>query len=121
MTGMLALVGGGEGTDGCTFDAMLLAASGATEVAVLPTGSAYENPGRLVDQARGWFEALGVGVVDVPVLTRRDAMVAEHAAVLRSARLIYLAGSSAMHLRAVLKDTPVFEAVLEAWAAGAAL
>ena len=121
MTGMLALVGGGEWTEGCTFDSLLVAASGAAEVAVLPTGSAYENPGRLVDQARTWFQALGVGVVEVPVLTRRDAMTAEHAAVLRSARMIYLAGSSAMHLRAVLKDTPVFEAVLEAWAAGAAL
>jgi cyanophycinase len=118
---MLALVGGGEWTDGCTFDRTLLDAAGADEVAVLPTGSAYENPGRLVVQAREWFEALGVGVVEVPVLNRRDAMVAEHATALRSARMIYLAGSSAMHLRAVLKDTPVFEAVLEAWAAGAAL
>ena len=121
MTGMLALVGGGEWTDGCTFDRRLLDAARADEVAVLPTGSAFENPDRLIVQARSWFEAMGVGVVEVPVFTRRDAMVAEYAATLRSARLIYLAGSSAMHLRAVLKDTPVFDAVLEAWAAGAAL
>ena len=88
MTGMLALVGGGEWTDGCSFDRRLLDAAGATEVVVLPTGSAYENPERLVVQARVWFEAMGVGVVEVPVLTRRDAMVAEHAATLRSARMI---------------------------------
>jgi len=121
MTGILALVGGGEWTEGCSFDRTLLDATGATEVAVLPTGSAYENPARLVDQARAWFAEMGVGIVEVPVLTRTDAMVAEHAAAIRRARVIYLAGSSAMHLRAVLKDTPVFEAVLEAWAAGAAL
>jgi cyanophycinase len=121
MTGMLALVGGGEWTDGCTFDRLLLDASGAVEVAVLPTGGAYESPARLVELARTWFAAMGVGVIEVPVLTRRDAMVAEYAALLRSARFIYLAGSSAMHLRAVLKDTPVFDAVLAAWADGAAL
>ena len=121
MTGYLAFVGGGEWTDGCTFDRTLIDACGATEVAVLPTGSAYENPHRLLVQARAWFGDLGVGVIEVPVLRRTDAMVAEHAAALRRARFIYLAGASAMHLRAVLKDTPVFEAVLEAWADGAAL
>ena len=122
MTGMLALVGGGEWSPGCTFDQVLLDASGATEVAVLPTGSAYENPGRLVDQAREWFAGLGRRRASrCPVLTRRDAVVAEHAEALRSARMIYLAGTSAMHVRSVLKDTPVFEALLEAWAAGAAL
>ena len=121
MTGVLALVGGGEWSEGCDFDRSLLEASGATDVVVLPTGSAYENPDRLVVQARAWFADLGVAVVDVPVLRRTDAMVAEYADALRRARFIYLAGSSAMHLRAVLKDTPVFEAVLEAWAGGAAL
>jgi cyanophycinase len=121
MTGMLALVGGGEWTEGCTFDRLLVDAAGAVEVAVLPTGAAYENPGRLIEQARTWFAGLGIEVVEVPVLTRRDAMVAEYADLVRSARFIYLAGSSAMHLRSVLKDTPVLTALLEAWSDGAAL
>jgi cyanophycinase len=55
------------------------------------------------------------------VLTRRDAFDADLAATLRDARCIYLAGSSAMHLRSVLKDTPVMEAILAAFAGGAAL
>jgi cyanophycinase len=118
---MLALVGGGEWSPGCTFDQVLLDASGATEVAVLPTGSAYENPGHLVEQARQWFAGLGADVREVAVLTRRDAALAEHVDALRSARMIYLAGTSAMHVRSVLKETPVFEALLEAWAGGAAL
>ena len=121
MTGVLALVGGGEWTPGCTFDEELISSSGADEVAVLPTGSAYENPARLVEQANDWFGQLGVRVTPVPVLTRRDALDADHAAVLASARFIYVAGTSAMHLRSVLKDTPVLEAVLAAWAGGAVL
>lgn len=121
MTGTLVLVGGGEWTPGCSFDRMLLELSGGTEVAVLPTGAAYENPGRLVEAARDWFAQLGATVVEVPVLTRRDALVTEHAVTLRAARMIYLAGSSAMHLRSVLKDTPVLEAVLDAWHHGAVL
>jgi cyanophycinase len=121
MSGTLVLVGGGEWTDGCSFDRSLLELSGATEVAVLPTGSAYENPSRLVAGARAWFAELGVAVVEVPVLNRRDALVAEHAAVLRASRMIYLAGTSAMHLRSVLKDTPVLDAMLAAWADGAVL
>ena len=121
MSGWLALVGGGEWTDGCTFDQLLVERSGATEVAVLPTGSAYERPDHLLEQAEPWFRSLSVTVRPVRVLTRRDAFDADLVATLREARFIYLAGSSAMHLRSVLKDTPVLEAMLAAWSGGAAL
>ena len=47
-SGTLALVGGDEWTEGCTFDASLLAASGGTEVMVLPTAAAYQHPERVV-------------------------------------------------------------------------
>ena len=85
MTGPLALVGGAPFTAGCTFDAGLLAASGGTEVAVLPTGSAYEHPGRLVDAARTWFASMGADVLDVPVLTRADALDEANAAMVAGA------------------------------------
>ena len=75
----------------------------------------------MVDGARAWFAELGATVTDVAVLSRRDALLAEHADVLSASRLIYLAGTSAMHLRSVLKDTPVMEAILAAWADGAVL
>ena len=55
----LALVGGGEWTDGCTFDRELLEASGGAEVLVLPTAAAYEHPERSVEHAGGWFASLG--------------------------------------------------------------
>ena len=121
MSGPLAFVGGGEWRDGCTFDADLLAASGGTEVVVLPTGSAFERPGRLVEAATAWFATLGATVREVPVLTRPDALVEEHAAAVRGARFVYLAGASPMHLRSVLMDTPLLDALLAAWHDGAVL
>jgi hypothetical protein len=121
VSGPLALVGGDEFTDGCDFDAELVAAVGAEEVVLLATGSAYENPGKVVEVARAWFDRLGVGLVEVPVYTRPDALVQEHVSSIGSARLIYLTGTSPMHMRSVLKDTPVFDAICSAWAGGAAL
>ena len=54
-------------TEGCTFDRDLLAAAGAVdEVVVLPTGAAYENPGKLIGRANDWFDELGVRVVEAP-------------------------------------------------------
>lgn len=119
--GPLALVGGGEWAEGCSFDAELLASSGTSEVVVLPTGSAYESPDLLVDAARAWFGDLGASVVAVDVLGRRDAFLPEHLEVLRSSRFTYLAGASPMHLRSVLKDTPALDALVSAWRDGGVL
>lgn len=119
--GPLALVGGLEWTEGCAFDAELLAASGADQVVVLPTGYAYEHPERAVARAVEWFAGLGVEAVEAPVRTRPDALRPEVAEQVRSARFLYLAGSSPMHLRSVLLGTPVLDAVLGAWADGAVL
>jgi cyanophycinase len=120
-TGPLALVGGGEWTDGCTFDAELLAGAAATDVVVLPTGSAYENPGKLMARAVDWFEGLGARAVEARVLTRPDALDPGLADVVRQAGFVYLAGANAMHLHSVLKDSPVCEALLAAWRGGAVL
>ena len=73
MSGVLALVGGEEFTDGCTFDADLVASSGATRCSSLPTGAAYEHPQRLVDAAIDWFEAARVKAAGLDLLARRDA------------------------------------------------
>jgi cyanophycinase len=121
MPGILALVGGAEFGDGCTFDRTLLDAAGTDEVLVLPTAAAFEHPQRLVDAAVTWFAGLGATASGSPVLTRRDALDQANADAVRSARAIYLAGGSAMHLRSVLKDTPVWDALVAAWQDGAAL
>ncbi len=116
---MLALVGGAEWTAGCEFDRDLLAASGGSEVLVLPTAAAYERPERVVVAAAEWFSSLGAEVEGVMVLTRSDAEDPGVAEVVRRARCIYLSGGSSLHLRSVLKGSAVFGALREAWGAGA--
>ncbi|MEO7556123.1 MAG: Type 1 glutamine amidotransferase-like domain-containing protein [Acidimicrobiales bacterium] len=118
-TGTLALVGGGEWRDGCDFDAALLEAAGTDEVLVLPTAAAYEHPHDLVAAATGWFAGLGAKVRGLDVLRRPDALDADNVEVVRAARFTYLAGGSPMHLRSVLKDTPVWDALVAGWQDGA--
>ncbi|MGH9115933.1 MAG: Type 1 glutamine amidotransferase-like domain-containing protein [Acidimicrobiales bacterium] len=117
--GHLALVGGSEWTPGCSFDAELWEASGRADVVVLPTASAYEHPERSVQVATSWFAGLGAKVRGLMVLTRADAMDREAAAAVRAARFLYLGGGSPMHLRSVLKDSPVWSALTDAWRDGA--
>ena len=118
MTGTIALVGGAEWGEGCSFDVDLLAASGGDEVLVLPTAAAYEYPDRVVERAAHWFGTLGGRVRGLGVLARRDAMDEANAAVVAAARFVYLSGGSPLHLRSVLKDTPVWQAVVGVWSAG---
>jgi len=117
--GLLALVGGGEWQEGCSFDADFLAAAGTNDVLVLPTAAAYEHPERLVLRAGEWFEPLGGRVEGLMVVSRADAEDQGAAAIMSKARLIYLAGSSPMHIRSVLKQSLVWNALVEAWHGGA--
>jgi cyanophycinase len=117
--GTLALVGGQEWQDGCSFDADLLEDSGGDEVLVLPTAAAYEHPERAVETARRWFERLGAKVVGLPVLGRRDAEEESNAAAVQDARFVYLGGGSPLHLRSVLKGSRVWAALEAAWQSGA--
>jgi cyanophycinase len=121
MHGPLALVGGGEWREGCTFDRDLLAASGGEEVLVLPTAAAYEHPERAVETAEQWFSGLGAKVRGLMVLARPDAESEANAAAIRDARFIYLSGGSPLHLRSVLKDSAAWDALCAAWQAGAVL
>jgi cyanophycinase len=117
--GLLALVGGGEWTEGCDFDRTLLSASGGNDVVVLPTAAAYQHPERVVLEAANWFEALGGHVEGLMVVDRASANDPGMAAVVRAARFIYLAGGSPLHLKSVLKDSATFEAIRQAWTGGA--
>jgi cyanophycinase len=121
MSGTLALIGGGEFAEGCSFDVGLLAASGASEVLVMPTGAAYEHPQRLVEQAASWFDRLGVTVRAIDVLARPDASNPDLVAALAASKFTYLVGGSPMHARSVLKDTPAWDALGSAWRAGGVL
>ena len=121
MPGPLALVGGAEWREGCTFDRTLLAESGADEVQVLPTAAAYEPPERAVETAQEWFAGLGGKARGLMVLARPDAEDEANVAAIRDARFIYLSGGSPLHLRSVLKDSPAWDALFQAWQGGAVL
>jgi cyanophycinase len=121
MPGPLALVGGAEWREGCTFDRTLLSESGADEVLVLPTAAAYEHPERAVEWASDWFASLGGTVRGLMVLARPDAEAEANVAAIRDARFIYLSGGSPLHLRSVLKDSAAWDALCQAWQGGAVL
>ena len=119
-SGTLALVGGDEWTEGCTFDAALLAASGGTDVLVLPTAAAYQHPERVVLRAAEWFEPLGAQVEGLMVVGPGSCRGPRHGGHRwPSARFIYLRAVRPLHLRAVLKRSAVFEALLRPWHDGA--
>lgn len=121
MTGPLALVGGSEWRDGCSFDVELLAASGGATVTVLATAAAYEGPAKAIERATRWFAAIGAQVREVPVYNRVAALDPALAAATRRGTFIYLADGSSQHLRSVLLGTPVWDAIVDAWRAGAVL
>ena len=119
MTGTLALVGGREFTDGCSFDVGLT--EGVDEVLLLPSALAYENPGAAIDRATEWFAAMGTRVRVLDVYRRADAMDPEAVELAAASALTYLVGGSPMHLRSVLKDTPLLDTLVEGWLGGATL
>jgi cyanophycinase len=121
VSGWLALIGGAEWRDGCSFDRTLLEATGGEEVLILPTAAAYEHPERAVEWAVQYFDRLGAKARGLMVLSRGDAEDRDNAAAVRQSRFIYLAGGSPMHLRSVLKDSKLWDALVAAWHDGATL
>jgi cyanophycinase len=121
-TGILALLGGGEWREGCRdFDAELLATAHAKEVVVVPAAAAFEHPDKVAARATGYFEGLGARVRTVPVLHRSEADDHKMADAVRKAKFVYLCDGSPLHLRSVLKDSAIFDAMLGAYHGGAAL
>jgi cyanophycinase len=118
--GTLALVGGGEwGAASRALDEDLASASGAEEVVVLPTAAAFEHPDRVGKRADEYFGGLGLDTRVLMVLHRAEADDPKVATAVRKARFVYLSDGSPLHLRSVLKDSAVFEALLSAYHAGA--
>ena len=111
--GVVALQGGGPFVSNDELDRQLLSGSGIERVVMLPTADAFEQPALLVAAAEAWGGRIGVTVEPLMVMTRADA---ERSARGRRrstpCRRSFLAGDSASHLRSVLKDTPLFQALV---------
>ena len=118
MSGTIALQGGGPFTANDELDARLLREASATKVVVLPTADAFEHPERLVASAMNWGERLDVEVEALMVLRRGEAMEEGAARLVRDARAVWLAGDQPLHLKSVLKDTPLFDALRDVLGAG---
>jgi cyanophycinase len=113
MNGILALQGGGPFVANDDLDRRLIAAAGATRAIVLPTADAYEHPERLVAAAVQWGERLGIEVEALMVMRRSEAMDKGAVAVLHGARAVFLVGDQPLHLRSVLKGTPLWESITQ--------
>ncbi|MEX2625494.1 MAG: Type 1 glutamine amidotransferase-like domain-containing protein, partial [Ilumatobacteraceae bacterium] len=111
MAGIIALAGGGPFTANDQLDRELLAEAGADRVVVLPTADAFENPSEMVGTAEAWGERLGIDVEALMVLQRGEALETGPAAAVGAARAVYVVGDSPIHLRSVLNDTPLFDAL----------
>ena len=95
MNGTLALVGGEEFTEACSFDAALL--QGVQEVLLLPAALAYENPGEVIERAHAYFATFGVSVRVLDVYRRAEAMEPLPSELASAAQMLYLTGGSPMH------------------------
>lgn len=112
MSGIIALEGGGPFRLHDDVDRKLLREVGADSVVVLPTADAFERPDDLVQAAREWAGRMGVTVEPLMVMRRTEALDPAHAAVVERARAVWLVGDNPIHLRSVLKDTPLWEAIV---------
>ncbi len=110
MRATVVLQGGGPFTANDDLDRRLLTAAGVRRVVVLPTADAFEHPERLIGAAMAWGERMGVDVEALMVLNRHDALDAGAAEVLARADAVYVVGDQPLHLRSVLKDTPLWTA-----------
>jgi cyanophycinase len=121
MTGCLALIGGGEWTSACTVNRQLLETAPNNTVAVLPSAAAFEGPDAMLADATRVLTALDASVVAVRAISKSHASDPAFVSNVARAGTIYFTSGSALHLRTMLKTTPLWEAVLSAWRNGAVL
>lgn len=120
--GPLCLVGGDELTPGNEpQDNVLVAAAEGGPAFVVATAAARGDPAAALRNARRWFGALGLEVQELPAVRRADAASKGIASLARRGRFFYLVGGDPRVVPAVLADTPVWSAIVEAWRGGAAL
>ena len=120
--GPLALVGGDELNPGNEpQDEVLVRAAGGEPAFVIATAAARHRPDLAVANARQWFGALGLEVEELPALRRSDVGSPANVDRARAGRFFYLVGGDPGLVPSVLRDSPVWDAVVQAWRAGAAL
>jgi cyanophycinase len=122
MAGPLALVGGDELHPGNEpQDELLAAAAGDGPAYMVATAAARHRPELAVAHAREWFARFGLDVAELPVRSRTQARASATTELAAVGRFFYLVGGDPGIVPDVLHDSPVWDAVVEAWRSGAAL
>jgi cyanophycinase len=120
--GPLALVGGDELNPGNEpQDKILVAAAGRGPAYVLASAAGRQRPDLAVRNARTWFKGLGLDVEELPAIRRSDVTSPKNAELARGGRFFYLVGGDPGLVPKTLADTPLWNAIVEAWREGAAL
>ncbi|HEY8756559.1 MAG TPA: Type 1 glutamine amidotransferase-like domain-containing protein [Candidatus Dormibacteraeota bacterium] len=121
MSGPLALVGGAEFGPGNDEQDRVLAEAAGGRPAFVVCAAVRTHPEQAAETARRWFATLGVDVTELRVRSRSDAAAPATVEVAHTAGLVYLAGGDPGRTVQLLSGTPVWEAIVSAWKAGAAL
>jgi cyanophycinase len=122
--GPIALVGSGEYTVAMLEVERGLIAGRAPRYVQIPTAATSEGPDRLqywVDLGKAQADRLGVEAVPLLVSDREQADDPEIAAQVKGAGLIYLSGGNPGLLADTLRDTLLWDTIVQEWGAGAAL
>lgn len=124
MPGPLALLGSGEFLPAMEELDRLLLTDRSPRVVHLPTAAGLEGEVRIGywrDLAAAHFRHIGVEVMTLDVLDRSGAERRDHTEAIGGAGMIFLSGGDPHHLTDSLRATPVWEAIVSEWRAGAAL
>ena len=122
--GPLALVGSGEYTPAMLDVESGLIAGRPRRYVQIPTAASAEGPQRLrywVELGKAQAARIGVEPVPLEVATREQAADPAIVKEIPGSGLIYLSGGSPVLLAGVLRDTPLWTAIVAEWRAGAAL
>jgi cyanophycinase len=90
----------------------------------IPTAAGKEGEDRLdFWRQRGADQGTRIGcdVKYLPVLSREDAFNEQWIEEIKNAGLIYFSGGDPVHLAEVFADTPMWQAIVQAWREGASL
>jgi cyanophycinase len=120
--GPLALIGGDELNPGNEpQDRILVEAASDGPAFVLATAAGRQRPEMAVANAARWFGGLGLEVRELPATTRTQAKNPANVGAARGGRFFYIVGGDPGLVPKTLADTPLWEAIVEAWRGGAAL
>jgi cyanophycinase len=120
--GPLALVGGDELNPGNEpIDRVLAEAAAGGDAFVLASAAARQGAAQAVRNAQRWFQGLGLDVEELPATTAAVVRDPEAVARARAGRFFYLVGGDPGLVPKLLRGSPLWSAIVDAWRDGAAL